>query len=203
MEMLSVNTQLLRILGKVENEILDKLNKSLIVSDQEKWFFIDYSSSAIALDTQFEYSSGAETYFIRILECIDPYGRNLPEISEGDKTICKLSFQPAIPLEIENLPDLEIWTYNPSSIELSAITSVTLDLNNDLVNNFLSVSYDTFRNNIDTSSNTITLFELLESFQQVFHLDKNDARIIYSLFIRTGKIKPILNNKVELLPIAM
>ena len=200
--MLSLNTQILTILGKVDEGVLYKLQRDSNYSINEGWFFIDYSLSAISLDTQFEYTTGTETYFITITECIDPFGRNLFEIPEGDKTICKLDFQPKMPLEIERLPVVETWKANPKGIKLTGITSVTLDLNDVFVNNLLADSYQTFRRNVHTRSNTITLDEFYESFEKVFHIADEKARIFLLIFIRTGKVKPIHNNQIELLPTA-
>jgi|SRR5882757_341928 len=104
-----------------------RLNKEDIVDAlmsryNEGWFFIDYAYESIPTGCSFaslieqdkmQLLSDPCALSVKILYCFTQFGNLVPEIPRGWKTICKIQFNPAIPIWVRRLKILNEWNYNP------------------------------------------------------------------------------------------
>jgi hypothetical protein len=90
------------IIGKASNNILKKINRN-----DKNWFFIDFSENEIPLNT----TNGQ----YKIVEILDQFGNKLDFIPKGWQTICQIESKNS---ELEKLPIINNWDYNPNSIKI-------------------------------------------------------------------------------------
>lgn len=115
----------LTIWGSAAPKVFELLKIENQVNKNERWLFLDYALATISLNTEFVTTWEKKTqsslqceFRIKILECVDGYGTILPEVPQGWKSFRKIEFQPYIPEEINNLPELMGWGYSNERVKL-------------------------------------------------------------------------------------
>ena len=120
--------QKLLITGVADKRVFKLIGREFELAENQKWLFVDYAADNFSLNTQLTVlltdeagTLSNESFNITILECTNQFGHHLPEIPRGWKTICKISFTPAIPQKIDHLDITEGWIYNPDRVTLSIL----------------------------------------------------------------------------------
>jgi len=204
------DSAILTIEGKVEAKVLKKLSRNYSLPENQLWVFVDYATTSISLNTQFDTLLEGDDkslvpgiVVIKIIECLDQFGNSLSEIPEGWKTICKLEFYPVIPPKVDMLPSLSTWQFNPSRITLANHRNVRLNYSESYehFNDIIALAYKSMiYYRFKTHSDIITVKEFYTYLEDILKIDHNKADNILTVFVQTGKIKPINNNRIELLP---
>jgi len=113
------------IQGKVNPGIV----KFRTTTRNQEWLFIDYAECSIPLDKAIQItaiqgdggmllSTSTGAYAFKILDCRDQFDNILKEIPQGWKTICKIEFQPEMPIWIQRLKLREGWGYHTEQIKI-------------------------------------------------------------------------------------
>lgn len=120
----------LRVLGIVDSRLLFQFLNKDVGGENALWVFIDFSSYDLPLGFQFEYTgfegnqSRLDTTIIKLTSVYDSFGHNLKDgIPKGFKTVCELTFHPAIPARFRNLPSLTGWQPTKEAIDLTSLQS--------------------------------------------------------------------------------
>ena len=125
------DSSILTIQGIAEGTVFKKLSKNYNLAENQRWVFADYAVTTIPLNTQFDVLLEGDAkslvpgiYVIKVLECLNQFGTNFSEIPAGWKTICKLDFYPEVPNQIDMLPSMGGWEYNPNRITLASLAAM-------------------------------------------------------------------------------
>lgn len=203
------DTAIMTIEGKAEADVFIKLSKEYNLTENQRWVFVDYSIATIPINTVFDTLLEGDSkslvpgiFVIKVLECLDQFGNTLSEIPEGWKTICKLEFYPEVPSKIENLPSMTGWQFNPNRITLANHKDIKLnysgsDTSFKDVSSFAYLLLTSYL--LKSESNVTTVTEFYSYLERTFLIDHNKADNILTVFVQTGKIKPINDDRIELL----
>ncbi|MGN6417740.1 MAG: hypothetical protein ACTHMC_09630 [Pseudobacter sp.] len=203
--MQSLNIPLLNITGKASTKVFEILNIETNLPSNQIWLFFDYANTNTFINREYSLSFSEKPlsdviFHMRILKCLDSSGNSYPEIPEGHKSLCKVAFSPFIPQEINNLKLLDGWAYNPDSVKLKLKEITDTKINDSALNDIYTLAYISLKNNILPTSDIISIREFYEYLEKFLQVDHNRAEFIYLFFVKQGKIKPMNNDKIELLP---
>lgn len=206
-KMQSINIPILNITGKASNKVFEILNIESNLPSNQVWLFFDYAITAVSINREYLLSFSDKTpllntekFHIRIMKCLDSSGNSYPEIPEGHKSLCKVEFSPFIPKEIDNLLVLDGWAYNPDSVRIKLKDIGNPNVDDQALNDIYTLAYISLKNNILPTSDIISVGEFYEYLEKFLQVDHNRAEFIYLFFVKQGKIRPMKNDKIELLP---
>jgi hypothetical protein len=205
-----IESAILTIQGIADKNVFEKLSKEYHLQENQRWVFVDYATTTIPLNTQFDVLLEGDAkslipgvFIIKIIECINQFGSNFQEIPEGWKTICKLDFYPEVPHKIDTLPTLQSWDYISNRITLANHKSISLNYigADKYFSDVSDFAYYLLINSLfKNTSDIITVHDFYTYLENQFQIDHNKADNILTAFVQTGKIKPINDNRIELLP---
>ena len=132
---MDIKNKYLQIEGIIEKSIVVKLEAGKnYETENSLWFFVDYSPCEFRRGTIFDIilegqgkKMSKKFYSITLLNIFDEFGKELPSIPEGNKTICRLGFKPTIPNIIQTLPHLSNWDYNENSLKIARHQDLNFD----------------------------------------------------------------------------
>ena len=213
--MVKEGASILKIFGRVEPDLVASITKRDIASKSNCWFFVDYASNEILLNTKFDVvlegeakklitgpGFGPNQFLIELVECIDQFGNNLNAIPKGYKTICRFDFKPAMPEAFSKLPVMKGWNYNPGSLSIGNHNDLEYDtfdlLIVDLYRIIIVQLKDEFKRKHYTRFRSDDFLNVLTSS---YHISNDNAHKILEQLKQLGKISTKNGEELELVEI--
>jgi hypothetical protein len=188
----------LKVLGRVSKEITAKLFPGReFTKENAEWFFVSYAPESFPLNSTFDiytdfrsHQSSRNNYVsIKLRRVVDQFGKELDEIPQGYKTICRLEFSSHIPTVFRNLPVRKDWNSNPESIYLLQLKNIFISHNNSLTFAYQLLAASVYAKLLEQRLDHFSAHDIADILSVNYAHEKTNVWGIVRCMVMEGKAK--------------